>query len=302
MRFKTFICLIVCIALCMTVLNGCASKKKDNSDTKEENSMVKCAEFDGKQMEYIRFGKEGSEILVILPGLSLKSVMGSAEAIVSAYSLLAENYDIYLFDHIKEEPKGYTVEDMADDTLKAFDLLNIEHCHLMGVSMGGMVAQTIALKDPERVASLILCSTASDVKDLDQTGLKTWRDLAEKRDLNGLMKSFGENVYTPSFFETYRDIILSSGEGASELNYENFIVSIDAIKDFSVKEELDRISCPVFVLGAGEDRVVGVQSSYDIVNALNCEYYIYEGYGHGVYDEAPDYLSRIDGFLKGIKQ
>ena len=58
------------------------------------------------------------------------------------------------------------------------------------------------------------------------------------------------------------------------------------------------ITCPVFVLGAGEDQVVGVQASRDIAEKLGCEIYVYEGYGHGVYDEAPDYLSRIQSFLK----
>ena len=71
-------------------------------------------------MDYLRFGKEDGEKFVILPGLSLKSVMGSADAIISAYSLLADDYDVYLFDHVREEPDGYTIADMAKDTLAAF--------------------------------------------------------------------------------------------------------------------------------------------------------------------------------------
>ena len=56
------------------------------------------------------------------------------------------------------------------------------------------------------------------------------------------------------------------------------------------------------MLGAGEDRVVGAQSAYDLAGALHCGYYIYEGCGHGVYDEAPDYPERIAAFLKGYTQ
>ena len=48
-----------------------------------------------------------------------------------------------------------------------------------------------------------------------------------------------------------------------------------------------------------DDRVLGAQASVDLAEALNCPCYIYEGYGHGVYDEAPDYLARISAFLKG---
>ena len=296
--------LIFAIVLCLSVMAGCSNQNIE-TDVKEEESvegsLVKCVEFDGKQMEYIQFGTEGNETLVILPGLSLKSVMGSAEGIVNAYQLLAKKYEIYLFDHIKKEPQGYTISDMADDTLRAFKELGIEHTHLMGVSMGGMVAQTIALKDADKVDSLILCSTTSNVKDMDQSALLNWKKLAEEKDLSSLMASFGEKVYSKDFYEKYKDIIIASGEGTSDLDYANFLTSLSAIRDFDVKDQLKNIKCPIFVLGAGEDRVVGVEASHDIVKETGCKYYIYEGYGHGVYDEAPDYLSRIDEFLDSIK-
>ena len=48
-----------------------------------------------------------------------------------------------------------------------------------------------------------------------------------------------------------------------------------------------------------DDRVLGAQAAVDLAEALNYPCYIYEGYGHGVYDEAPDYLARIAAFLKG---
>lgn len=250
-----------------------------------------------KQMDYLRFGKEDGEKFVILPGLALKSVMGSAEGIISAYSLLAENYDVYLFDHVREEPDGYTIADMADDTLKAFDQIGLERIHLMGVSMGGMVAQTIAIKAPDRVQSLFLCSTAMNTAHCDPAVFENWKTLAEQKNVSALMESFGENVYSPSFYARYKDYIIASGEGVTDLDYRNFLISLEAVKRFDVKDEISKINCPVFVIGAGEDRILGTQSSYDLADALNCECYIYEGYGHGVYDEAPDYLSRIASYL-----
>ena len=269
--------------------------KEPEEDRKEE--LVKTLEFNGKQMSYIRFGNPEGKPFVILPGLSLKSVMGSAEAIAAAYDLMAKEHDVYLFDHIKEVKEGYSVEGMADDTFKAFELLGIKNANVMGVSMGSMVAQTMALKSPESVASLVLCSPTSDVKNSDQTTLQTWRSLAEKEDVASLMESFGEMVYSPAFYEKYKDIIIAGGEGTSKQDLSNFIHLIDAIKEFDVHERLNEIKCPVFVLGAGEDKVLGADAALAIAEKLQCEYYIYEGYGHGVYDEAPDYLSRIKAFL-----
>ena len=56
----------------------------------------------------------------------------------------------------------------------------------------------------------------------------------------------------------------------------------------------------VLVIGASEDRVVGVQASYDIAEQLQCESFIYEGYGHAAYDEAPAYLTHIKAFLDQV--
>ena len=250
-------------------------------------------------MEYLHFGNKDGEAFVILPGLSLKSVMGSADGIKARYALLAETYDVYLFDHIAREPEGYTIDDMARDTLAAFDAAGLKCVHLMGVSMGGMVAQTIAANAPERVSSLILCSTAMSGAYRSTDAFEAWERYAAERNTPALAEAFGAYVYTPSFFEQYRDAIIAACEGATELDFRNFAISAAAIRGFDVSDRIGTVACPAFVLGAGEDRVLGVQASYDLIDALHCDGYIYEGYGHGAYDEAPDYVERIAAFLKG---
>ncbi len=299
---RIFMIGILSVSLC---LSGCgsnktASEKQDagSSLSTSEPALVDTVKIGEKEMDYLHFGKENGEAFVILPGLALKSVMGSAEGIKTAYALLADQYDVYLFDHVRTEPEGYSIADMADDTTAAFDQLGLDHVHLMGVSMGGMVSQTIALKDPERVSSLVLCSTAMNTAHSDPAVFNEWKTLAEKRNTPALMESFGTYVYSPSFYEKYKDVIISSGDGASEQDFQNFLISLEAIRNFDVSGEIQKITCPVLVLGAGEDRVVGPEAADDLIRALNCSSFIYEGYGHGVYDEAPDYLTHIDEFLR----
>lgn len=293
MQKRRIVISVICMLLICTWLFGCAKQEQP------KETLVKTVTIRGTEMEYLHFGNENGEKLVILPGLALKSVMGSAEGIVSAYALLAKDYDVYLFDHIKEEPDGYSVADMARDTLAAFDALGLDHVYLMGVSMGGMVAQRIAVDAPERVSSLILCSTAMNMTHSNREAFADWILLAAARNTPALMEAFGESVYTPSFYAQYKDAIIASGEGAAERDFQNFVISANAVLSFDVSSEIQRIACPVLVLGAEEDRVLGVQASYDLVEALHCESYIYEGYGHAVYDEAPDFLERIAAFLKG---
>jgi pimeloyl-ACP methyl ester carboxylesterase len=71
--------------------------------------------------------------------------------------------------HLPQRPP-YTLADMADDTLGLMDALHLERVHLVGASMGGMIAQHLAARHPARVASLALIMTTSGARDLPQPG------------------------------------------------------------------------------------------------------------------------------------
>ena len=271
-------------------------------DYRNMSTEIRTLILDRGTMDYFCFGDESKEALVVLPGLSLKSVMGSADAIVSAYAPMAEEYHVYFFDRIHEFPKGYDIAAMAEDTLEAFEKAGIEKAHIMGVSQGGMIALLMALKKPEAIRSLLLCSSASRIPESSKAGFEAWKKLAEQRDPKKLSEAFGQMVYSPSFYAKYKELIIAASQGAAESDFTNFIISLEGTADFDVFDRLNEIKCPVSVIAAGEDRVLGVQSSLEIVRKLGCASYIYEGYGHGVYDEAPDYLEHVKAFLADARQ
>ncbi len=278
----------------LLIMTGCTADKNKDTVIINENG-INTVQFDDKEMDWFRFGNENGPKAVILPGISLKSVMGSKDAVIGAYALLAQDYDVYLLDRTKVFPEDYDIYEMAEDNLRVIRAIGLKEVDIMGVSHGGMIAMAMALKDPESIHSIMLCSTASRIA--DPKSLQTWKKLAEERNLNALMESFGEYVYSPSFYEQYKDLIIASGEGASEQDYANFIASVEGTLEFDCYDQLKDIHCPALVIGASEDKVLGVQASYDLADQLHCESYIYEGYGHGVYDEAPDYLTHIKAFL-----
>ena len=81
-------------------------------------------------------------------------------------SQLSSHFRLILFDN-RDSGKSsrcsenYTTETMAMDTLGLMDYLGIDKTHLLGTSLGGMIAQHVAIMAPERVSSLILSSTTS---------------------------------------------------------------------------------------------------------------------------------------------
>ena len=285
---------VLLVAL-LILMSGCA-KEKDKVIINENG--INTVVMGEKEMEWFRFGNEDGPKVVILPGVSLKSVMGSKDAIINAYSYLAEDYDVYLFERISVLPGKYDITDMAEDTLRAIKAIGLKEINVMGVSMGGMIALQMAILDPETVKSIMLCSTAARI--YDPTVLENWKTLAEERNLPELMQAFGEDVYTPSFFAQYKDIILASGEGATDQDFMNFIISLRGILAFDCYDRLKDIRCPAFVIGASEDKILSKWGSMDLATGLQCDSFIYEGYGHGVYDEAPDYLTHIKAFLDSL--
>ena len=249
-------------------------------------------------MEYIKFGS-GQKTLVIIPGLSIKSVMLSAEAIEAAYSCFAQDYTVYLFDRKKEVGRRYTVKQMARDTISAIHLLGLKDIYLFGTSQGGMICQFIAAFEPELVKKMILASTASSVKTDRKSAVASWTALAKKGDVKALVSSFAELCYSKETVAACMQTIMDAHKDVSQEELKKFLVLAKGVKGFSSERVLGRIKCPVFVIGTKADKVLGGAASERLAEKLGCKLFMYENYGHAVYDEAPDYKQRMMDFFDG---
>jgi len=261
-------------------------------------STVKTAAF---SMDYCRFGS-GPRALVILPGLSVQSVMGAAQAIADAYRPLAEDFTIYVFDRRRELPPSYPVAEMARDTAEAFRQLGLRQVALFGASQGGMIALTIAIEHPELVGKLVLGSSSAHVQPAQYRVLEEWIRLAQAGDRAGLYLSFGRDVYPPSVFEAYKDALLRAAESVTEEELRRFVILARGTEGFDLTQELDRLQCPVLAIGVFEDAVLDADATMEIAEKLDdrpdFRLYMYTCYGHAAFDTAPDYKERILRFLK----
>ena len=252
-------------------------------------------------MRYFHFGT-GAHAMVILPGLSLQSVMNLADAVAESYRSLKEDYTIYLFDRREELPPDYTVYDMGRDTAKAMQALGLHDVYLFGASQGGMMAQVIAIEYPELVHKLVLGSTSSHVLPEQYEVIEGWIRLAEEKDAVGLCLEFGRRIYPPAVFEQVRDALADAGKAATGEELRRFVILARAIKDFSVVDRLDQIRCPVLAIGDAGDEVLDADATMEIAEKLDFRQdfrlYLYTGFGHAAFDTAPDYKKRILDFFK----
>lgn len=252
-------------------------------------------------MNYFRFGR-GGKTLVILPGLSIQSVMGAADAVAAAYQSREDSYTIYVFDRRAELPSPYTVRDMARDTAEAFAALGLRKVCLFGASQGGMIALVLAVEHPELVGKMVLGSSSAHVQQAQYRVIEDWVRLAKAGDREGLYLAFGREIYPPEVFKQYRDTLIAAAAAVTDAELSRFIILAEGIKDFNVSDELEKIRCPVLALGVYEDAVLDSDATMEIAEKLDdrpdFRLYLYVGYGHAAFDTAPDYRRRILSFFE----
>ncbi|MBQ3286203.1 MAG: alpha/beta hydrolase [Ruminococcus sp.] len=262
-----------------------------------ETNLVKVGDI---EMEYFSFGS-GERAFVILPGVDTRSVMLSAMAIQAAYRMFGDEYTVYVFDRRKNMPSPYPVRQMAADTAAVMRELGIKDADIFGASQGGMMAMCIAIDSPELVRSMALGSTAARADDTIIESTERWISLAKSGDMTALTADFIDCLYSQSTIGKYKEFLMHLNDHVSERDIERFIIMTEAIDGFDVFDELDKITCPVLVIGVEGDKVLPCEHSRAIAEKLGCELYLYgEDYGHCAFDEAPDYKQRLLDFFHRV--
>ena len=251
------------------------------------------------QCECAVFGN-GKKPLVILPGLSIKSLMPFARAVAERYHKFLDGYKIYLLDRPQEPPQNCGADFLAKAAAEVLDSLGVKGACVVGISAGGIAAQALAASRPDLVAKLFLGSTTAQTKSAAAI-IEGWARLAEEEKLSELNQAFAQAVYTPSFYERYKDAIMASLDGATSADLKRFSISARALLGFDASDILPKIKCPILAVGAGQDQIFGADAAPQIARlaGTSARSYVYQNYGHAVYDEAPDYVDRIYEFFEG---
>lgn len=282
-------------------LRGTLYEKTGEGETVEEKAVEEKAVVEEKlitgaeyKLPYFAFGK-GEKNFILIPGASMTSILGSEDGIRNLFAPYTEEYRIYVFD-VPEDLDSITgIEQIADILADAADALEIEEADVYGASMGGMIAQKLAIRHPNLVRSLSLASSMSRNNKLSEEVISGWAAASDPEELARLVNT---HVYSEAYYSTYEEIFHSLEKAADADGVARLHNLTRIIQEFSSYDELDKIQCPVYVYAGSSDNTLGVEASTEIAGKLGCFIKVYDGYSHAVYDECPGFYDEVFDHLK----
>ncbi|KAI6773120.1 hypothetical protein HG530_004078 [Fusarium avenaceum] len=198
----------------------------------------------------------------------------------------------------------YSINTILDEIKDTLDQLNIQKVHFVGESTSGMLAEIFAATYPERVSSVIVCSSPtflpSEAQEFLAFGMESWPEACRQLGSRGWAKRLTASNGTvgstdPAYLRWWIDkVAASDGEGLAR--YAEFLSTLDA------RPYLKAIQAPFLVLSPTNSALVTVQSMEQLVAEVpNARLEVIESQGHEIYAEAAEQcLSKLVEFLEEI--
>ena len=216
---------------------------------------IKC---NGIELQYV---VEGSGPWVVMShSLACDATMWDEQARV-----LGRDHRVLRFDTRghggSDAPEGgYTLEMLADDAKGLLDGLGIRSCHWVGLSLGGMIGQTFALKYPGIFKTLTLCDTASSY---GPEAAQMWQERISTANEKGMAGWF-----TEPFRQSRKDTMERVSKMIRNTPVAGYAGCCHAIPKLNLTHRLKEIRCPTLVLVGEQDMATPVAAAREIHSAI----------------------------------
>jgi 3-oxoadipate enol-lactonase len=242
------------------------------------------------------------------PVVLIHGLAGDYTAWLAQVEALRHDYRVIAFDNrgagqSTQVDEPVSTQDLADDTLALMDYLGIERAHVVGRSMGGAVAQHMALKAPGRVISLALCASFARLDPLGRRVLLNMREALEWRmDWKDHARHSVQNFVSADFFNRYPQRVaaieaLIGGETRLPACYSR---QNEACQLHDTLPDLARIAQPTLVMGGDSDPICSLTATAMLTNGLpNARTEIFAGASHFFLMEQPEkFMGLLSGWLR----
>ena len=251
---------------------------------------------DGVRLHYSTTGRTAAPPVVLIQGLGADKQLWTLQRLA-----LARQYRTIALDNRgagrSDKPYGeYSLEQMADDTLAVLDHAGAADAHVVGASMGGVIAQILALRHPHRVRSLTLACTACTQHAWRQELLAEWAEIAQQRGMRAMTNAAARWTIGPRSFRRISPAIGWLGPLALSRPSHAFAAQVGAILAASeeLRDELGRIRVPTLVMVGNQDILTPRGDAEELAERIpTAELVVISGAAHGFMVEHGTTFNRI---------
>ncbi len=223
-------------------------------------------------------------------------------------ALVATGYRVLRFDNRgigkTDKPAGpYTSRLLADDAKALVDSLGLRDFHLLGVSMGGMIAEEYALAYESDLKSLTLACTYGKADPFCQTMFAMWADLARGLGVPFVMRDVGLWAFTGPFFEDRPDDAaeLATAMAAVDMPLDAYLAQLAVIQRHDALDRVAGLTVPTLVMAGEEDILIPVRLSQRLHAAIPGSHWATVTGGHACVQEHPDpFNAAFLDFIGGV--
>jgi 3-oxoadipate enol-lactonase len=256
----------------------------------------------GIAIRYELEGKPGAPVVTLSHSLAATLELWDAQAAALRDRYRVLRYDIRGHGGTDVPPAPYTLEQMADDLHGLLEALGVAQTHFVGLSMGGLIGMTSALRHPGAIRSLVLADTTASY---GPERKPMWDDrirLAETKGLEAVLDRTMEAWFTAPFRAARPDVVARIRAMLAPTDPVGYVGAIQAIGYGDMREEIRAIRCPTLILVGEEDRGTDITMARTMHERIaGSELAVIPGAAHCSCVEAPEAFNRaLLGFLERV--
>lgn len=222
------------------------------------------AKANGITVNYALEGPATAPVVMVSHSLAAHLGMWEPQVAALTRSFRVLRYDTRGHGGSEVVPGAYTLDQLADDAVGLLDALGTDRAHWLGLSLGGMIGQTLALRAPGRLRSLILCDTTSRVP---AEAKPTWEArirTAETQGMEPIVEPTVERWFTAPFRQRRPEVVDRVRTMIRETDPRGYAGCCHAISGLDLTDRLSAIRLPTLVIVGEEDQGTPVAAARTI--------------------------------------
>lgn len=209
-------------------------------------------QVNGIRVNYELGGPEGAPVVMLSHSLACNLFLWDPQlTALGHYRVL--RYDTRGHGGSDASPEPYTLELLADDAVGLLDALGLDQVHWVGLSLGGMIGQTLALRRPERLRSLSLCDTAARLPADAQPIWQQRIELAREQGMEALVDDTLARWFTADFLAADPPPVKLTRQYILATPVTGYIGCCEAIRGLDTLDRLGQIALPTLVVVGDQD-------------------------------------------------